>query len=194
MPVANVLVVFYSRTGVTETLALATGVGAVQARGTIRLRRIPDAADERTISAHASWIENRQRMNKEYIPPRDEDIEWADAIILAAPHGFDASSAEIRAFLASLRTYGADRKLSKKIGGAFLSTSLTEKNDAGVASILSTFAAVGMTVVPAPESDGEAEHRSGATPKSITPLNNDTTLAQSYGKMITLRAAALKPE
>jgi multimeric flavodoxin WrbA len=154
MPVANVLVVFYSRTGVTETLALATGVGAVQARGTIRLRRIPDAADERTISAHASWIENRQRMNKEYIPPRDEDIEWADAIILAAPHGFDASSAEIRAFLASLRTDGADRKLSKKIGGAFLSTSLTEKNDAGVASILSTFAAVGMTVVPAPESDG----------------------------------------
>jgi len=194
MPAAKVLVVFYSRTGVTETLALATGVGAVHARGTIRLRRIPDAADERTISAHTSWIENRQRMNKEYIPPRDEDVEWADAIILAAPHGFDASSPEIRGFLASLRAYGAGGKLSKKIGGAFLSTSLTEKNDAGVASILSILGTVGMTVVPSPESEREPEHPSGTGPKSITPINNDTALAQSYGRMITLRAAALRPE
>ena len=42
MSPVNVLVIFYSRSGATETLALAAAVGAVQARGSIRLRRLSD--------------------------------------------------------------------------------------------------------------------------------------------------------
>ena len=41
----NVVVVFYSRYGATEQLALAAGVGAVQAHANIRLRRLKDLAD-----------------------------------------------------------------------------------------------------------------------------------------------------
>lgn len=192
MPGTNVLVVFYSRTGVTETLAISAGVGVIQARGTIRLRRIPDTADEKAMSAHASWIENRQRMNKEYLPPGEADAQWADAIILAAPHGFGASSPEIRGFLAALRAYGANGKLANKIAGAFVSTSLTEENDPGVASMLSAFAAVGMSVVPSAESVAEADRHSGDMPISVAPLNSETALAQNYGRTIALQAAALK--
>ena len=46
----NALVVFYSRHGETERLALAAGVGAVQARANIRLRRLKDLADAATIA------------------------------------------------------------------------------------------------------------------------------------------------
>jgi hypothetical protein len=81
----NVLVVFYSRWGKTEKLALAAGVGAIQARANIRLRRLPDAASADTIAADAEWSENRERMKKDYIAPREIDAEWANLVILAAP-------------------------------------------------------------------------------------------------------------
>lgn len=81
----NVLVVFYSRYGITEQLALAAGVGAIQMRGSIRLRRLPDLADAEAIRADAVWSENLERMKKDYIAPREVDGQWAKVLILAAP-------------------------------------------------------------------------------------------------------------
>jgi hypothetical protein len=89
----NVLVVFYSRRGETEKLALAAGVGAIQARANIRLRHLRDLADPQTIQADASWRENLERMNKDYIAPREVDAQWADALILAAPEDCLAETA-----------------------------------------------------------------------------------------------------
>jgi NAD(P)H dehydrogenase (quinone) len=82
---ANVLVVFYSRRGKTEALALAAGVGAIQVRGSVRLRRLPDLATAETIAADAAWTENLERMKKDYIAPREIDAQWANVLILAAP-------------------------------------------------------------------------------------------------------------
>lgn len=78
----NVLVIFHSRTGRTEKLALASAVGAVQARANIRLRWTRETVDDRTIASVPEWKENRERMDKEYIAPREIDIEWADAVIV----------------------------------------------------------------------------------------------------------------
>jgi NAD(P)H dehydrogenase (quinone) len=85
MTAVNVLVVFYSRRGKSEALALAAGVGAIQARANIRLRRLPDLADPETIQSDAAWSENVERMSKDYIAPRDLDAEWADVLVLSAP-------------------------------------------------------------------------------------------------------------
>ncbi len=82
---SNVLVVFYSRRGKTESLALAAGVGAIQARANIRLRRLPDLATADIISVDAEWSENLERMKKDYIAPREVDVQWANVVILAAP-------------------------------------------------------------------------------------------------------------
>jgi NAD(P)H dehydrogenase (quinone) len=81
----NVLVVFYSRRGKTESLALAAGVGAIQARANIRLRRLPDLATADIIRVDAAWMENLERMKKDYIAPREVDAQWANVVILAAP-------------------------------------------------------------------------------------------------------------
>lgn len=80
----NVVVVFYSRYGETERLALAAGVGAVQARANIRLRRLKDLADAETIARDPRWTENLQRMLPDYIAPREIDAEWADVILTAS--------------------------------------------------------------------------------------------------------------
>jgi NAD(P)H dehydrogenase (quinone) len=194
MPGANVLIVFYSRTGVTETQALAAGAGAVQARATIRLRRLRDAADEKTICAHAKWVENRDRMNKEYVTPAGTDAAWADVIILAAPHGFGASSPEIAGFLSLLRSLGPGGTLSKKIGGAFVSTSLTGDQDPGVASILSSFESVGMTALPLVQFTEENEAGSVVSPRPEAEHSQELAQAQSYGRTLAHTAVVLKSE
>ena len=60
----NALVVFYSRYGTAERLALAAGLGAIQADANIRLRRVADRADSATIEADAEWKTNRERFLK----------------------------------------------------------------------------------------------------------------------------------
>jgi len=192
MPGANVLVVFYSRTGVTETQALAAAIGAGLARANIRLRRLPDAADEKTISAHAKWVENRDRMNKEYVTPAETDAAWADAIILAAPHGFSASSPEIAGFLSLLRSLASGGTLAKKTGGAFVSTSLTGDDDSGVASILSSFESVGMTALPLARSSEERDVGTAVSPGPEAEQSPELIRAQNYGRTLAHKAAALK--
>jgi hypothetical protein len=99
----NVLVVFYSRLGSTERLALAAAVGAVQGRANIRLRRVADAADEGTIASVPGWLENRDRMNREYVTPREADVGWADAILV----GITAGSPEAAVWSEWLKTLRA---------------------------------------------------------------------------------------
>jgi hypothetical protein len=94
----NVVVIFYSRHGKTEQLALSAGVGAIQARANIRLRRLPDVADPETIRSDAAWSENLERVKQEYIAPREADAQWADVVILAAPRD---CTAEMERYLSS---------------------------------------------------------------------------------------------
>jgi|SRR5215510_2144740 len=73
----NVLVIFYSCCGRTEKLALAAAVGAVQARANIRMRRLTDYGEE-----IPECKEALARMRKEYVPPAQPDVVWADAVII----------------------------------------------------------------------------------------------------------------
>jgi len=96
----NALVVFYSRHGETERLALAAGVGAVQARANIRLRRLKDLADAAIIANDPLWTENLERMLPDYIAPREIDADWADVILTAS---CPASPTEMDEYLKSLK-------------------------------------------------------------------------------------------
>jgi hypothetical protein len=80
----NVVVVFYSRYGATEQLALAAGVGAVQAHANIRMRRLKDLADAEAIARDPRWVENLERMNRDYIAPREVDVAWAEVLLIAS--------------------------------------------------------------------------------------------------------------
>jgi hypothetical protein len=104
----NALIVFYSRHGETERLALAAGVGAVQARANIRLRRLKDLADPATIASDPLWTENLERMLPDYIAPREIDADWADVILTAS---CPSSPAEMEAYLKSLKTNAATAQI-----------------------------------------------------------------------------------
>jgi len=98
----NVVVVFYSRHGETEQLALAAGVGAVQARANIRLRRLNDLADAESIAGDPRWAENLERMNRDYIAPREIDAAWADVILVGScPHSLRETEEYVKSILAT---------------------------------------------------------------------------------------------
>lgn len=103
MSTVNVLVVFYSRYGGTERLALAAGLGAIEAEGNIRLRRLPDEASSDTIDADAAWRTALDRMNRDYVAPRPADPVWADVIVLATP---PESCREVESFVSMLPSLG----------------------------------------------------------------------------------------
>jgi hypothetical protein len=86
----NILVIFHSDDADGEKLALTLALGAVQASCDIRLRYLGTKAP--TDSIH-----------KGYVTPRSQDLEWADALVLAiAPRRF-ALHSEVEKFLARLR-------------------------------------------------------------------------------------------
>lgn len=161
----NVLVVFYSRHGTTEKLALAAGLGAIQSRANIRLRRAADLADRQTIDANASWKTNLDRMNRDYVAPRPADPLWADVIVLATS---PRSSGEIEQYCALL---GSDRSHAGKIAAPIASGN----DDSVLKPIYTAAACAGLIVAPPP----------AASPDPLTA-------ARTFGRHVTHMARALK--
>lgn len=161
----NVLVVFYSRYGNAERLALAAGVGAIQAKANIRLRRVPDLASEDAIAADASWKENWERMKLDYVAPREADAPWADVVVLVMPAD---SSAELERYLTMLHAQGP---FPGKLAAPFSPGNRTQ----AVAPLYAAAACAGMTVVPLVASTGYA-----------------VDIARTYGRRVAEIARTLK--
>ena len=108
----TIVVVFWSRTGTTERLAMTAAVGAVQQRALIRLRWLREEASSEAVAADPEWEENRHRMLQEYIPPREVDIQGADGLVLLTPSHIAADAPEWRAFFDLLTRAGTGKKVS----------------------------------------------------------------------------------
>lgn len=161
----NVLVVFYSRYGKAEKLALEAGVGAIQANANIRLRRLEGPADRTTIEADSAWKENLDRMTKDYIVPRPDDPVWADVVILATPAD---SAAAVETYLATLRAIGSmDGKIAASLAPG--------DSESALRPVHAAAARAGLIVVPARVDSGDA-----------------VASARAYGQRVTRMARALK--
>jgi hypothetical protein len=161
----NVLIVFYSRYGNAERIALAAGVGAIQARANIRLRRVTDQADAKTIDATPAWRENLDRMNRDYVAPRPTDPPWADVIVLATPSD---SCAEIESFCTLLPSIAP-------MTGKIAAPLAPGDEESALRPIYAAAACAGMFVVP-------------ARIQSSDPI----TAARDYGRRVTEMARSLK--
>jgi NAD(P)H dehydrogenase (quinone) len=161
----NALVVFYSRYGTTEKLALAAGLGAIQADANIRLRRVADSADAASIAADANWKKNLDRMNRDYVVPRPADPVWADVIILATPAD---SSTELESYVASLPSFGSMR-------GKLAAPLAPGNRESALKPIYSAAACCGLIVTPCGESS-----------------DDPVATATSFGQRVTGMARALK--
>jgi multimeric flavodoxin WrbA len=108
----TIVVVFWSRTGNTERLAMSAALGAVQARAQIRLRWLREDVEERALEAVPGWRENRERMSMEYIAPREIDIQGADGLMLLTPANSTAAPLEWHAFFDLVRKVDGAKRVA----------------------------------------------------------------------------------
>ena len=150
---SKVLVVFYSRYGLTERLAVLLAEGAIQGGASIRLRRCRDLMPEETIAADPDWKANRDRMQDEFAAPRIQDVVWADVIAFGTPAGPAATSTELSATLAQIAQEVPGEVLAGKGATAFTSTYDPRKGaELSVSDLQRRLLQLGFVTLPAPGS------------------------------------------
>ena len=194
------LIAFYSRGGVTETLAEAIAEGVVAEGAEIRLRRAREFVGEEVMKKAPGWLEGAKRMNALYEAPTEADAEWADAIVFGTPTRFGSMTAELKAYIDGLGGLWFQGKLIGKAGSAFASTStLHGGNEMTITSLYAPMAHLGLILVPTGYADPalfKAGTPYGASSVSgsngALPGEDDLAVARFQGKRVARVAAALK--
>jgi NAD(P)H dehydrogenase (quinone) len=196
----NILVAFYSRNGVTESLAKAIAEGAKEVGAEVRLRRAKEIVAEDIIQKVPGWAANRDRMTKEYSLPNEDDAEWADGIIFGSPTRFGNTCAELKAYIDSLGGLWFQGKLNGKAGSAFTSSSTMHGgNESTLISLYNPMAHLGLILVPlgyAHPSLFSAGTPYGASSvsgqNSVMPTPEDLAVANFQGRRVADVSKALK--
>lgn len=145
----NVLVTFWSRTGVTEKLALAAALGAVQAKANIRLRWLRETVPPSDVESVSGWRENRARMEMEYVTPRETDLVWAEATVIAMPATVNIAAPELRSYFELMARLHENGKLGCRVGAAFLSNAhALGPEDSLLAAMYASLAQLDLIIVP----------------------------------------------
>lgn len=200
MAAANLLIAFYSRSGVTEQLANAIAEGARAAGAEVRLRRVREVVGPEVIARNPDWAKQAAALNAKYEAPTEADAEWADAIVFGSPTRFGAVSAELKSFIDGLGGLWSQGKLNGKVGSAFGSSSTPHGgNESTIISLYNPMAHLGLIVVPLGYAD-PAMFKAG-TPygasavsfnKAAAPTADDLEVARFQGKRAATIARALK--
>lgn len=196
----NVLIAFYSRTGVTEALAKAIGEGAAKEGAEVRLRRAREFVGPEIMAQAPGWQESAAAMNARYLAPTAEDAAWADALIFGTPTRFGNVSAELKAYIDSLGGLWFQGRLNGKAGAVFCSTSTPHGgNETTLLSMYVPLAHLGLIVVPTGYADAamfKAGTPYGATSVSLNqakpPSADDLDVARWQGRRVAMVARALK--
>lgn len=197
---SKVLIVFYSRDGSTEALAGAVAEGAAEAGADVRLRRLRELVDARTMDFVPGWQESATRMNALYEAPSPDDMVWADAVIFGSPTHFGLIAAELKAFLDSLGGLWVQGKLAGKVGSVFTSSSSVHGgNEICNFTMFAPLAHFGMIIVPPGFSDpvmfkagtpyGASSVSQGAN--RAPPSEEDRAVAKYQGKRVAGIAKSL---
>jgi NAD(P)H dehydrogenase (quinone) len=196
----NVLIAFYSRSGVTEALANGIAEGAAKEGAEVRLRRVREFVGPEVMAQASGWKESADAMNARYPAPTADDAVWADAVIFGTPTRFGNSSAELKAYIDSLGGLWAQGKLNGKAGAAFCSTSTTHGgNETTILTLYAPLAHLGFIIVPTGYADPamfKAGSPYGASSVSVNqarpPSEDDIAVAHWQGRRVAQVARALK--
>lgn len=196
----KVLIVFYSRTGVTEALANSIAEGAASVGAEVRLRRAREVVGGDVIDRAPGWRDAADAMNIRYDAPTENDAEWADAIVFGSPSRFGTPAAELKAYIDSLGGLWFEGRLNGKAASAFASSSTTHGgNEATILSLYVPAAHLGMIIVPTGYANPvlfEAGTPYGASSVSENvaraPLPADLAVARFQGERVAQVAAALR--
>lgn len=195
----RMLIVFYSRTGTIEALAMAAAEAAREAGSEVRLRRAREVASVEDMAKVQGWREEADRQNSLYPAPTDADAEWADAILFGTPSYFGAPATELKNYLDRLGPQWKRGALSGKVGGAFAAASWPHGGSEVVTlALYAPMAHLGMIILPTGYTDDamlEAGSPYGASAivgaDNKQPRSEDLDAARHQGRHTVAIARAL---
>ncbi len=118
---AKVAIIYYSQTGITHQLAQAVEEGARQAGAETRLLRVKETAPDEVWGNIPEWKKHLEA-TADVREVTNDDLEWADAIILGTPTRFGLPSAQLKNFIDQTGGLWVKGALTNKIGSSFTTT------------------------------------------------------------------------
>lgn len=196
----RILIAFYSRSGVTERLALEIAEGARAEGAEVRMRRAREIVSREVMAGAEGWEESAVAMNDRYAAPTEADAEWADAIIFGTPTRFGSVASELKAYIDSLGGLWFQGKLNGKAGSVFGTTSTVHGgNESTLISLYNPMAHLGLIIVPLGYADPilfQAGTPYGASSVSFNesrpPSEDDLKVGHFQGRRVALVAQALR--
>ena len=114
----KVAVIYYSATGTTHDMARAVEEGAKGAGAEVRFRKVRELAPEEAIQNNEGWSKHRLQ-TQDVEEASNDDLEWADAIILGSPTRYGLPSAQLKQFIDGTGGLWASGKLVDKVVSSF---------------------------------------------------------------------------
>ena len=170
----KVAIIYYSATGTTYKLAKAVEEGAKEAGAEVRLLKARELAPEEAIASNEGW--SAHRLETQNVPEAsNDDLEWADAIILGTPTRYGLPTAQLKQFIDGTGPLWGQGKLVNKITSSFTSAATTHGgHETTLTALNNTFYHWGAIIVPPGYADG-AQFAAG-TPYGTSFTSNNGTL------------------
>jgi NAD(P)H dehydrogenase (quinone) len=144
---AKVAVIYYSQTGTTHQLAEAVEAGAREAGAETRLLKVKETAPDEVWGNNPTWKQHIEETSG-IREATNDDLEWADAVILGSPTRYGLPSAQLKNFLDQTGALWARGALVNKIGSSFATTAtLHGGQEATILAINTVFYHYGMIIV-----------------------------------------------
>ena len=117
----QVAVIYYSATSNTYQLARAVEEGATGAGAEVRFRKVAELAPQEAVQSNEGWSAHAKETQDVPVASND-DLEWADAIILGTPTRYGLPTAQLKQFIDQTGPLWQSGKLVDKVASSFTST------------------------------------------------------------------------
>ncbi len=187
---AKLLVLFYSRTGNTATIADAVAEGAKSVKfSEVDVRRLDDLAPQSVIASVPGWKESRDALATKYKTLESvERLAEYDALIFGAPTRYGVMAAELKNLIDQTGPLWNRGALVDKVGAAFASVATPHGgHEMTIWSILTTMAHLGLVIVTPGYTDpimfrAGSPYGATATTGGGGPTPDDLAVARHQGK------------
>lgn len=181
----NLAIIFYTMGGTNYQLSRWAEEGAKEAGAEVRVLKVSELVPMEVIEKNPTWKGVVDRI-KDVPVVSDQDLEWADAIIISTPTRFGVMASQMKQFLDSKGGLWAQGKLVNKVFSAM--SSAQNPHGGQEATVLSLYTAMshwGMIMVPPGYTDNSIFAAGG------NPYGTSVSVDQN-GKMIENVEGAVK--
>lgn len=117
----KVAVIYYSATGSVHKLAEAAAASAEKAGAEVRLRKVHELAPQAAIDSNEDWA-SHARETQDVPEASNDDLIWADVILLGSPTRYGLPTAQLKQFLDQTGSLWGAGQLINKVASSFTST------------------------------------------------------------------------